>query len=100
MLLSMRRLLGSTLALALLVGTLGAGVAHAQQDFVESDPGVVRAREQVAAAQLAAHQAAQELEATRQQRDEVQSSIDDPDQVADGLLLSEDLRREPDRPPR
>ncbi len=77
MLLPMRRLGGSTLALLVLLVTIGVGAAHAQQDFVESDPGVIRAREQVAVAQLAAHQAAQELEATSQQRAAVQASIDD-----------------------
>ena len=77
MLLGMRRLWGSAVAVALLAGSFGVSAAHAQQDFVESDPGVVRAREQVAAAQLAAHQAAAELEAITQQRDAVQASIDE-----------------------
>jgi len=71
----MRRLAGGAVALALVVAAILGTAAHAQTDFVESDPEVIRAREQVAAAQLAAHQAAAELEATAQQRDATQVSI-------------------------
>ena len=46
------------------------------QDFVESDPAVVRAREQLEATQLAAHRAAAVLEATNQNRAAVQADID------------------------
>ncbi|MET0627581.1 MAG: glucosaminidase domain-containing protein [Acidimicrobiia bacterium] len=72
----MRRLGAGALAVAVLVTVFGVLPAQAQQDFVESDPAVVRAREQVTSAQLAAHQAAAELEATSQARDSVQADID------------------------
>ncbi|HEX5586810.1 MAG TPA: glucosaminidase domain-containing protein [Acidimicrobiia bacterium] len=65
-----------TVCTTVLVPVLGTPPAVAQQDFVESDPAVVRAREQLASAQLAAHQAAAELEATTQERDSVQADID------------------------
>jgi peptidoglycan hydrolase CwlO-like protein len=72
----MRRLAGGAVALALVVASVLGSAAHAQQDFVESDPEVIRAREQLVSAQLAAHQAAGELEATARQRDDTQISID------------------------
>jgi hypothetical protein len=77
MLRAMRRLRAGVLAVTLLAVAIGASPARAQQELVESDPAVVRAREQLAAAQLAAHGAAAELEATTQQRDMVQASIAD-----------------------
>lgn len=52
-------------------------LAHAQTDFVESDPAVVRAREQLAGAQAAAHQAADALTQNEQERDATQQSIDE-----------------------
>jgi peptidoglycan hydrolase CwlO-like protein len=80
MLLRMRRLVGSAVALACLVTTLctfGAADAHAQQSLVESDPAVIRARTQLEDAQAAAHAAAQELEATTERRNATQASIDE-----------------------
>ncbi|MFI5046177.1 MAG: glucosaminidase domain-containing protein [Acidimicrobiia bacterium] len=75
----MRRwVVGLALASALVVPAIAATAppAYAQQDFVESDPAVARAREQLEAAQLAAHRAAAVLEATNQNRADVQADID------------------------
>jgi peptidoglycan hydrolase CwlO-like protein len=82
MLAQMRRLVGGAVAVACLfttLTTLAAPSARAQQqqDLVESDPAVVRARADVEAAQLAAHEAADELEKATEQRDSTQSAIDD-----------------------
>jgi peptidoglycan hydrolase CwlO-like protein len=77
MLRRMRRRVGGVLALACLLVSVLATVAHAQQDLVESDPDVIRARNAVVAAQSAAHEAAAQVEKTNQQRDATQASIDD-----------------------
>jgi peptidoglycan hydrolase CwlO-like protein len=77
MLRRMRRRVGGVLALACLLVSALATVAHAQQDLVESDPDVIRARNAVVAAQSAAHEAAAQVEKTNQQRDATQASIDD-----------------------
>jgi peptidoglycan hydrolase CwlO-like protein len=77
MLPGMRRRVGGVFALACLLISLTAAVAHAQQDLVESDPDVIRARSAVVAAQQAAHEAAAAVEKTNQQRDATQASIDD-----------------------
>jgi peptidoglycan hydrolase CwlO-like protein len=58
------------------VAQLASAPASAQQDLVESDPDVVRARERLEAAQRAAHRAAAVLEGTRQARADVQAEID------------------------
>src|SRR5262249_21892303 len=55
----------------------GSIPARAQQSLVESDPAVVRAREELAAAQSAAHEAAAQLEATTEQRAAVEAHIAD-----------------------
>jgi peptidoglycan hydrolase CwlO-like protein len=79
----MRRLVGGLLAVATLSTTLvGAAVtaatpAHAQQDLVESDPDVIRARTEVQNAQAAAHAAANEVARITEQRDATQASIDE-----------------------
>ncbi len=77
----MRRLVGGTVAVACLcstfVGVTFASVAHAQQDLVESDPAVIRARAAAQEAQAAAHAAADEVTKATQQRDATQASIDD-----------------------
>ena len=82
MLTQMRRLVASAVALACLTSTvltLAAPSARAQtqQDLIESDPAVVRARAEVEATQLAAHQAADQLEKISEQRDATQTAIDD-----------------------
>jgi peptidoglycan hydrolase CwlO-like protein len=51
--------------------------AHAQQGLIDSDPAVVRARADLEAAQAAAHQAEQQLEATTEQRAAVEAKITD-----------------------
>jgi peptidoglycan hydrolase CwlO-like protein len=51
--------------------------AHAQQSLIDSDPAVVKARAELEAAQLAAHQAEAQLEATTQQREDVEAKIAD-----------------------
>ena len=71
----MRRRVGFALVVACAVWG-AAAAAHAQQDFVESDPAVVRARAQLAETQLAASQAAAALEATNEERNAVQVGID------------------------
>jgi peptidoglycan hydrolase CwlO-like protein len=71
---------GGAVAVACLFTTFGAlavPAAHAQQDLVESDPEVIRARAAVDEAQAAAHAAAAEVEKTTRQRDATQASIDD-----------------------
>jgi peptidoglycan hydrolase CwlO-like protein len=73
----MRRRVGGVLALACLFVCVAVNVAHAQQDLVESDPDVIRARNAVVAAEAAAHEAAAELQKTTGQRDATQASIDD-----------------------
>jgi peptidoglycan hydrolase CwlO-like protein len=73
----MRRRVGGVLALVCLLVSVAATAAHAQQDLVESDPDVIRARNAVVAAEAAAHDAAAEVEKTTQQRDATQASIDD-----------------------
>ena len=73
----MRRRVGGVLALACLFVSVAVNVAHAQQDLVESDPDVIRARNAVVAAEAAAHEAAAELQKTTGQRDATQASIDD-----------------------
>jgi peptidoglycan hydrolase CwlO-like protein len=77
MLPGMRRRVGGVLALACLLVSVAATAAHAQQDLVESDPDVIRARNAVVAAQEAAHEAAAAVEQTNQQRNATQASIDD-----------------------
>ena len=80
MLIRMRRLVGGAVAVACLFTTFitaAAPAARAQQELVESDPGVVRARADVESAQLAAHQAADQLEKATEQRDATQAAIDD-----------------------
>jgi peptidoglycan hydrolase CwlO-like protein len=76
----MRRIVGGTLALALLcstfVGVTVTSVARAQ-DLVESDPAVVRARQAVNDAEAAAHAAADQVTKATQERDDTQASIDD-----------------------
>jgi peptidoglycan hydrolase CwlO-like protein len=77
----MRRLVGGAVAVACLCSTfLGvtfASSAGAQQDLVESDPAVLRARAAVQEAQAAAHAAADEVTKATQQRDATQASIDE-----------------------
>jgi peptidoglycan hydrolase CwlO-like protein len=77
----MRRLVGGAVAVACLCSTLVgvtlASAAHAQQDLVESDPAVIRARAAVQEAQAAAHAAADEVTKATQQRDATQASIDE-----------------------
>jgi peptidoglycan hydrolase CwlO-like protein len=81
MLLEMRRLVGGAAALACLLTTLciqgAASPAHAQQALVESDPAVIRAREQLDDAQAAAHAAAAELAKTTELRDATQGAINE-----------------------
>ncbi len=71
-------LLGSTTV-------VGSAVpAHAQESLIESDPAVVKARAELEAAQLAAHQAEAQLEATTQQRADVEAKIaDDQEHIAE-----------------
>jgi peptidoglycan hydrolase CwlO-like protein len=79
------RRLGAVLALALTVGTgvgavwsaASAPVAGAQQDLVDSDPAVVKARADLEAAQQAAHEAEAKLEATTEQKAQVEAEIAD-----------------------
>jgi hypothetical protein len=59
--------------------------AHAQEALIESDPAVVKARADLEAAQLAAHQAESELEATTQHQAEVQADITDHQEKVDAL---------------
>src|SRR5262245_9142313 len=77
----MRRLVGGVVAVAWLgstfIGITSTSVAHAQQDLVESDPAVIRARAAVQEAQAAAHAAADEVTKATQQRDATQASIDE-----------------------
>jgi predicted nucleic acid-binding Zn-ribbon protein len=54
-----------------------ASPARAQQSLIDSDPVVIRARNEVAAAQAAAHEAAARLEATTEQRSAVAAHIAD-----------------------
>ena len=80
MLIKMRRLVGGAVAVACLCSTfltLAAPAARAQQELIESDPAVVRARAEVEAAQAAAHEAADQLEKATEQRDATQASIDE-----------------------
>jgi peptidoglycan hydrolase CwlO-like protein len=73
---------GVALAVGALLGT--AVPAHAQESLIESDPAVVKARADLEAAQLAAHQAEAQLEATTQQRADVEAKIaDDQQHVAE-----------------
>ncbi len=51
--------------------------AHAQQSLIDSDPAVVRARADLEAAQQAAHEAEDKLEASTEQRTEVEGAIAD-----------------------
>jgi len=75
--------LGAALVLALTSGTAVAAVwaaapapvAGAQENLIESDPAVVRARADLEAAQAAAHEAEAKLEATTEQADEVKRDI-------------------------
>jgi peptidoglycan hydrolase CwlO-like protein len=73
----MRRLGYGVVGVALLLSTAFATTAHAQQDLVESDPQVIRARTELESAQAAAHAAARELAKTTDQRNITQASIDD-----------------------
>jgi peptidoglycan hydrolase CwlO-like protein len=78
----MRRLVAGSFAVASLFSLVGATVvaatpAHAQQDLVESDPDVIRARNAVQNAQAAAHAVANEVARIAQQRDDTQASIDE-----------------------
>ena len=74
--------MGVVLALAL-GSAIGAGwvvtgttaPAHAQESLIESDPAVIKARADLEAAQLAAHDAAAKLEATTEQRTAVEAKI-------------------------
>jgi peptidoglycan hydrolase CwlO-like protein len=80
MLTQMRRLVGGAVAVVCLFTTfvtLAAPAARAQQDLIESDPVVIRARAEVEAAQAAAHEAAGQLAKVTEQRDATQTSIDD-----------------------
>ena len=52
-----------------------APVASAQQDLIDSDPAVVKARADLEAAQLAAHEAEAKLEATTEQKAQVEADI-------------------------
>jgi peptidoglycan hydrolase CwlO-like protein len=85
----MRWRFGIALVVACAVWGVAAPV-HAQQDFVDSDPAVVRARAQLAETQLAASQAAAALEATNEERDTVQAGIDE------HLAKIDELQREQD----
>jgi len=77
------RRIGLGLAFALVVGTAvgavwaatPAPVASAQQDLVESDPAVVKARADLEASQQAAHEAEAKLEATTEQKAQVEADI-------------------------
>jgi peptidoglycan hydrolase CwlO-like protein len=80
MLNQMRRLVGGAVAVACLFTTfitLAAPAARAQQDLIESDPAVIRARNEVETAQAAAHEAAGQLEKATEQRDATQASIEE-----------------------
>ncbi len=79
------RRVGVAVLVALMAGAAtGTGgwvtPAHAQESLIESDPAVVKARAELEAAQLAAHQAEAELEATAQQRADVEAKIADDQQ--------------------
>jgi peptidoglycan hydrolase CwlO-like protein len=52
-----------------------ATAAFAQESLIESDPAVIKARADVEAAQAAAHEAADKLEATTEQRTAVEAKI-------------------------
>jgi peptidoglycan hydrolase CwlO-like protein len=81
----MRGRFGVPVAAALAAGVLVGSVlvaplstpAGAQQSLIDSDPAVVKARAEVEQAQLAAHQAAAELEQTTEQSDDLQRQITD-----------------------
>src|SRR5882724_10601244 len=74
-------LLALGLGMILGVGWAGALVpapqAGAQQSLIDSDPAVVKARADLEAAQAAAHEAADKVEATTEQRDAVVGKIAD-----------------------
>jgi peptidoglycan hydrolase CwlO-like protein len=78
-----RRRIGAGLALAITLGAATAAVwsvapapvAGAQQDLIDSDPAVVRARAELEAAQQAAHEAEEKLEATSEQKTQVEADI-------------------------
>ena len=68
----------SVLAVALLGSMVGPSThATAQQSLIDSDPGVVKARADLAAAQAAAHEAAGRLEQTTEQRSAVDAKLAD-----------------------
>ena len=71
----LRRIAVATL-LALAASWVAAATpAPAQQALIDSDPAVVKARAELQAAQEAAHQAESQLEATTQQRADVEANI-------------------------
>ena len=76
--------LGVTSAAATVVSPPVVTAAHAQEGLIDSDPAVVRARADLEAAQSAAHEADAQLQATTQQRADVEAKIaDDQNRVAE-----------------
>jgi len=75
MLVAMRRLIITAVVSTVLVVT--AAPAHAQQDLIESDPAVIRARAAVESAQAAAHAAAAALAKTSEELVATQAAIEE-----------------------
>jgi hypothetical protein len=72
-----RLLVVAAFAAGLVVVTGPARPARAQQSLIDSDPAVVKARADLEAAQAAAHEAAGQLEQTKEQQAAVQAKIAD-----------------------
>jgi peptidoglycan hydrolase CwlO-like protein len=85
----LRRIAVGTLLALATTWVVAAAPGSAQQSLIDSDPAVVKARAELQAAQEAAHQAESQLEATTQQRADVEAAIADHQQH----IASLDLQR-------